>query len=169
MCSSSIISSSYSVFNAFRSLDWFLDGMLANRGVRILKCFQQHSKQSGHGLSKNKKQIHCKLQFQQLQNNDIQRNKIRAKGFSTKTVLIWHRNRRISEAGGQEQQDNSLKSTSLPSSTMIHTAGPDNLATQTGLLYLLVNDDEGNTHQLMLENAPVVPGLSHTLHLTNNL
>jgi len=55
-------------------------------------------------------------------------------------------------------------STSLPSSTVIHTAGPENLtATQTGLLHLLVKDDKGNMHQLMLENALVVPGLSQNL------
>ena len=62
-------------------------------------------------------------------------------------------------------------STSLPSSTVIHTAGPENLtATQTGLLHLLVKDDKGNMHQLMLENALVVPGLSQNLtSLTKNL
>jgi hypothetical protein len=55
-------------------------------------------------------------------------------------------------------------STSFPSFTVIHTAGPENLtATQTGLKHLLVEDDKGNTHQLMLENALVVPGLSQNL------
>jgi hypothetical protein len=55
-------------------------------------------------------------------------------------------------------------STSLPSSTMIHTAGPEYLtATQTGLLHLLAVDDKGNMHQLMLEKALVVPGLSQNL------
>ncbi len=59
------------------------------------------------------------------------------------------------------RQDKSLMSASLPSSTVIDdTAGPENLAaTQTGLLHLLVKEeDKGNMHQLMLENALVVPG-----------
>jgi hypothetical protein len=64
------------------------------------------------------------------------------------------------------RQDNILMSTSLPSSMVIHTAGPKNLtATQTGLLQLLVKNDKGklgNMHQLMLENALVV-GLSQNL------
>jgi hypothetical protein len=60
------------------------------------------------------------------------------------------------------RQDNSLMSTSLPSSTVVHTAGPENLtATQTGLLHLLVKDYKGNMHQLMLENALVVPRLQN--------
>ena len=47
---------------------------------------------------------------------------------------------------------------------VINTAGPETLsASQTGLLNLLVKDDKGNMHQLMLENALVVPGLSQNL------
>ena len=46
----------------------------------------------------------------------------------------------------------------------INTAGPETLNTsQTELLNLLVKDDKGNMHQLMLENALVVPGLSQNL------
>ncbi len=49
---------------------------------------------------------------------------------------------------------------------VINTAGPETLsASHTGLLNLLVNDDKGNMHQLMLENALVVPGLSQNLTL----
>jgi hypothetical protein len=55
-------------------------------------------------------------------------------------------------------------STPLPSSTVIHTAGPENLtATQAGLLQLLDKGDKGNMHQLMLENNLVVPRLSQNL------
>jgi hypothetical protein len=50
------------------------------------------------------------------------------------------------------------------SSTIINTAGPDILrATEAGLLNLLVKDEKGNVHQLMLEKALVVPGLSQNL------
>jgi hypothetical protein len=60
---------------------------------------------------------------------------------------------------------------------VINTAGPETLkASQTGLLNLLVKDDKGNTgmHQLMLENALVVPGLfqnltSHKQFIENRL
>ena len=49
----------------------------------------------------------------------------------------------------------------FPSSTVIKTAGPDKLrATEAGLLNLLVKGDKSYVHQLMLENALVVPGLS---------
>ncbi len=51
-------------------------------------------------------------------------------------------------------------------STVIHTstAGPDQLrASHSELLHLVVKDDKGNLHQLMLENAPVVPNLSQNL------
>ncbi len=84
--------------------------------------------------------------------------KSRAKDFSTTLSLF--------DIGTDAylRQDNSLMSTSLPSSTVIHTAGPENFtATQTGLLHLLVKDDKGNMHQLMLENALVVPRLSQNL------
>jgi hypothetical protein len=84
--------------------------------------------------------------------------KSRAKDFSTRLSLF------DTGTDAYLRQDNSLMSTSLPSSTVIHTAGPENLtATQTGLLHLLVKDDKGNMHQLMLENALVVPGLSQNL------
>jgi hypothetical protein len=47
---------------------------------------------------------------------------------------------------------------------VINTAGPETLkASQTGLLNLLVEDNKGNMHQLILENALVVPGLSQNL------
>ncbi len=57
VCSSSFISSSYSVFTAFLSLDWFLDHMFANKGgnENIKIFFQQHSKQSSDKMSKKKK------------------------------------------------------------------------------------------------------------------
>jgi len=62
------------------------------------------------------------------------------------------------------RQDDSLMCPLFPSSTVINTAGPEQLkASQSGLLNLLVKDDKGNMHQLMLENALVVPGLSHNL------
>ena len=52
----------------------------------------------------------------------------------------------------------------FPSSTVINTAGPDQLtASKSGLLNLLVKDDKENMHQIMLENALVVPGLSQNL------
>ncbi len=66
--------------------------------------------------------------------------------------------------GAHLRQDDSLVCPLMPSSTVIHTAGPDRLkATQAGLLNRLVNDDKGNMHQIMLENALVLPGLSQNL------
>jgi hypothetical protein len=62
------------------------------------------------------------------------------------------------------RQENSLMCSLLPSSTVISTAGPENLtASQSGMLNMLLKDDKGNLHQLVLENALVVPGLSHNL------
>jgi uncharacterized membrane protein YqjE len=62
------------------------------------------------------------------------------------------------------RQDDSLMFPLFPSSTVINTAGPDQLtASKSGLLNLLVQDDKGNMHQIMLENALVVPGLSQNL------
>ena len=62
------------------------------------------------------------------------------------------------------RQDASLMEPLFPSSTEIHTAGPDQLkASHSGLLHLIVKDDKGNLHQLMLENALVVPNLSQNL------
>jgi hypothetical protein len=47
----------------------------------------------------------------------------------------------------------------FPSSTVISTAGPENLtASQSGMLNMLLKDDKGNLHQLVLENALVVLG-----------
>jgi hypothetical protein len=47
---------------------------------------------------------------------------------------------------------------------VINTAGPETLkASQSGLLILLVKDDRGNIHQLILKNDFVVPGLSQNL------
>ena len=44
---------------------------------------------------------------------------------------------------------------------MISNAGPDQLAAlQSGLLNFLVKYDKGHMHQIMLEDALVVPGLS---------
>ena len=62
------------------------------------------------------------------------------------------------------RQDHSLMCPLFPSSTIINTAGPDKLrATEAGMLNLLVKDDKGNMHQIMLENALIVPGLSQNL------
>ena len=62
------------------------------------------------------------------------------------------------------RQDESLMYPLFPSSTVIHTAGPDQLrALHSGLLHLIVKDDKGNLHQLQLENALVVPNLSQNL------
>ena len=62
------------------------------------------------------------------------------------------------------RQDESLMYPLFPSSTVIHTAGPDQLrASHSGLLHLIVKDDKGNLHQLQLENALVVPNLSQNL------
>ncbi len=62
------------------------------------------------------------------------------------------------------RQDHSLMCPLFPSSTIINTAGPDKLrATEAGMLNLLVKDDKGNVHQIMLENALIVPGLSQNL------
>ncbi len=62
------------------------------------------------------------------------------------------------------RQDHTLMCPRFPSSTIINTAGPDKLrATEAGMLNLLVKDDKGNVHQIMLENALVVPGLSQNL------
>ena len=60
--------------------------------------------------------------------------------------------------------DESLVHPLLPSSTVIHTAGPDQLrASHSGLLHLIVKDDKEYLHQLMLENALIVPNLSQNL------
>ena len=62
------------------------------------------------------------------------------------------------------RQDDSMIFASFPSDIVISTAGLDPLAaSQSGLLNLLVKDDEGNMHQIMLEDALVVPGLSQNL------
>ncbi len=62
------------------------------------------------------------------------------------------------------RQDESLMCPLMPSSTVIHTVGPDHSkATQAGLLNLLVKGDKGNMHQILLENALVVPRLSQNL------
>ena len=62
------------------------------------------------------------------------------------------------------RQDNSLMSSLVPSSTVISTAGPENLkASHSGILNMLVKDDKGNLHQLVQENALVATGLSHNL------
>jgi hypothetical protein len=68
------------------------------------------------------------------------------------------------------RQDDSM--ISFPSDIAISTAGPGRLtASQSGLLpvSILVKDDKGNMHQIMLEDALVVPGLSQISHRTNNL
>jgi hypothetical protein len=53
--------------------------------------------------------------------------------------------------------------------TWIFTAGPEQInASQTGLLHLIVKDDKGNLHELMLENALVVPRLSQNLKVINS-
>ena len=53
---------------------------------------------------------------------------------------------------------------SFPSDIVISTAGRDQLAaSQSGFLNLLVKDDKGHMHQIMLEDALVVPGLSQNL------
>jgi hypothetical protein len=50
----------------------------------------------------------------------------------------------------------------LPVSMVIHTAGPEQLkASQIGLLHLKVKDDQENLHEIMLENARVVPRLQN--------
>ena len=62
------------------------------------------------------------------------------------------------------RQDDSMMHPLFPSSTVISTAGPEQLkASHSGLLHLIVKDDKGNLHRLMLENALVVPKLSHNL------
>ena len=62
------------------------------------------------------------------------------------------------------RQDDNLMWPLFPSSTIIHTAGSEQLkASQTGLLHLIVKDDKGNLHELLLENALVVPRLSQNL------
>ncbi len=59
------------------------------------------------------------------------------------------------------RQDDGLMCPTFPSSTVINTAGPDQLrASKSGLLNLLVKDEKGNMHQIMLENALVFSGLS---------
>ncbi len=64
------------------------------------------------------------------------------------------------------RQDDSLMCPIFPSSTEINTAGPDQLrASKSGILNLLGKDDKGNMHQIMLENALFVPGLSQNLTL----
>ena len=48
------------------------------------------------------------------------------------------------------RQDENLMYPLFPSSTVISTAGPEQLtASKTGLLHLLVKDDKGNMHQLL--------------------
>ena len=84
--------------------------------------------------------------------------KTKSKGFVTRLSLF------DTGTDAYLRQDNSLFSSHLPSTMVINTAGPETLsASQTGLLNLLVKDDKGNMHQLMLENALVVPGLSQNL------
>ena len=68
------------------------------------------------------------------------------------------------------RQDDGLMCPTFPSSTVINTAGPDQLrASKSGLLNLLVKDEKGNMHQIMLENALVVPGLSQNPRHINSL
>ena len=62
------------------------------------------------------------------------------------------------------RQDNQLMFPLHPASTTINTAGPDQLkASHSGLLNLLLKDDKGNVHQMLIENALLVPGLSQNL------
>ncbi len=89
VCHSSFISSGFSVFTAFLSLDWFLYRMFANRGGENIKYVFINTQNNMETKCWGKKQIHSKLQFQQLKNNDIKRNKIKSKWFQHKTVLIW--------------------------------------------------------------------------------
>ncbi len=134
--------------------------MFANRGgVRILKMFSTTLKTILRQNVEEKETDSLRIAMQAatkiMTSDEI---KSRAKDFSTRLSLFDN----VTDA--YRRQDNSLVSTSLPSSTVIHTAGTENLtATQTGLLHLLVQDDKGNMHQLMLEIALVVPGLSHNL------
>ncbi len=89
--------------------------------------------------------------------------KTKSKGFFTRLSLF------DTGTDAYLRQDNSLFSSHLPSTMVINTTGPETLkASQTGLLLvnLRVKDDKGNMHQLMLENALVVPGLS--LNLTSH-
>jgi hypothetical protein len=54
------------------------------------------------------------------------------------------------------------------STVRITTAGPEELvATQSGLLSMLVRDSNGNLHELFVENSLVVPNL--TKDLTSHL
>ncbi len=132
---------------------------LQTGGMRILKMFSTTLKTISRQNVKEKETASFRIAkpaaTKIMTSNEI---KSRAKDFSTRLSLF------DTGTDAYLRQDNSLMSTSLPSSTVIHTAGPENLtATQTGLLHLLVKDDKGNMHQLMLENALVVPGLSQNL------
>ena len=52
----------------------------------------------------------------------------------------------------------------LPSSTVINTAGPNTItASHSGLLNILVKDVKNNMHQMRVENALIVPGLTQNL------
>ncbi len=56
--------------------------------------------------------------------------------------------------GAYLRENNTLFRSSIQSELLVNTAGPGNLkASQTGLLNLLVKNDKGHLHQLMLENA----------------
>jgi hypothetical protein len=89
--------------------------------------------------------------------------KTKSKGFVTRLSLF------DTGTDAYLRQDNSLFSSYLPSTMVFNIAGPETLsASQTGLLNLLVKDDKRNMHQLKLENALVVPGLSQNLRRTNN-
>ena len=62
------------------------------------------------------------------------------------------------------RQDDSMMNPLFSSSTLISTAGPEQLtASHSGLLHLIVKDDKGHLHRSMLENALVVLRSSHNL------
>ena len=61
-------------------------------------------------------------------------------------------------ADGYLRQSDDMMLHMLPSRTIINTAGPDQLAASvSGMLNLLVKDQNGNTHQVRVANALVVP------------
>ena len=62
------------------------------------------------------------------------------------------------------RQDNQSMRNLVRSNVKITTAGPDELcARQSGLLSMIVRDRTGNMHDLLVENALVVPNLTRDL------
>ena len=155
---------------AVKFLKWM---NVVNKCIELLTLFFVFAQKGGKSVyltfSSILKQIKVRTSNQQendirvampAQTRIISANEIKTKwnGFEKRLSLV------DTGTDAYLRQDNQLMFPLHPASTTINTAGPDQLkASHSGLLNLLLKDDKGNVHQMLIENALLVPGLSQNL------